>query len=152
MKANFGIYLIAASLAASCLHGQDRDPGQRLQEYLAYPDSRGSVFAQGTMDGVDYRKLLRGAIHKDRTSLVRLFQYTAHGQLMGEGYDSNADILRQLLRLWGDGAYSKVLAAQAPDVRSSVIGSLDYVWPGGWQSTSYPKTFKLAEHDKSVGG
>ena len=71
---------------------------------------------------------------------------------MGEGAESNADILRQLLRLWGDGPYSKVLSMQAPDVRTSVIDMLDYTWPGGWRSDAFPKTYKLAEHEKSAGG
>lgn len=143
----FATILFAAGV---CAFADERPPERELQSYLTSPSERGSVFAQGTLDGVDYRKLLRGAVAKEAGSLAGIFRYTANGKLMGEGAESNCDILRQLLRLWGDKAYARVLAVQSPKVRAAVIGALDYTWPHpGWKPTQYPLTYRLAKHDTS---
>lgn len=120
---------------------------QKLRSYLISKSEPGSVFAQSALDGIDYRKFLQGALAKDAASLTGIFRYTANGKLMGEGAESNCDILRQLLLLWGDAAYSRVLAAEPPEIRSAVIAALDYAWTHpGWRSEEYPLTYRLAQH------
>ena len=136
--------------ACVCAFADGRPPEGELQTYHTSPSEGGSVFAQGTLDGVDYRKLLKGAVAKESRSLAGIFRYTANGKLMGEGAESNCDILRQLLRLWGDKAYARVLAAQSPKVRAAVIAALDYPWPHpGWKPRQFPLTYRLAKHDTS---
>ena len=128
-------------------------PERRLSYYLAMPTARGNVFAQGTLDGVDYRNLLRGAIAKDSVSLSGIFRYTANGHLMGEGADTNCEILLHLLHTWGDTAYANVLAAESPKVRSAVIDALDYTWSHpGWQASEFPISYRLAKHIQRRGG
>jgi hypothetical protein len=143
--------IVTILLAAGvCAFAEEGAPERELRSYLASKSERGSVFAQGTLDGIDYRKLLRGAVAKKSASLAGIFRYTANGKLMGEGAESNCDILRQLLRLWGDAAYAHVLASEAPKVRAAVIGALDYGWHHpGWKPTQYPLTYHLAKHDTS---
>jgi hypothetical protein len=141
---------IAAILICASFHAIAGEPtaDQQLKSYLASKSETGSVFAQGTLDGIDYRKLLSKAVTKDADALAGIFRYTANGKLMGEGAESNCDILRQLLRLWGDPAYARVLAAEPPKVRAAVIGALDYAWPHpGWQPKQFPATYRLAKHD-----
>ncbi len=141
--------LILTSFSISCAAPAER-PGRRLSYYLAMPTERGNVFAQGTLDGVDYRTLLRGAIAKDPASLTGIFRYTANGRLMGEGADTNCEILLQLLHTWGDTSYAHVLAAEPHKVRTAVVSALDYSWPSpGWQPKDFPVTYRLAKHDTS---
>ena len=139
-----------AFLFAACVAARERSPDRQLQGYLATPSESGNVFAQGTLDGVDYRKLLRGAIGRDAASLAGIFRYTAKGQLMGEGAEANGDILQQLLRVCGDRAYASVLAAEPPKVRKAVIDALDYSWLyPGWRPSEYSLTHRLAQHEPS---
>ena len=141
-------FLPIALLIGGCASFAERSPDRQLRDYLAAPSESGNVFAQGTLDGVDYRKLLRGAVARDAQSLAGIFRYTANGQLMGEGAEANCDILFQLLRVWGDSAYASVLAAEPRKVRKAVIDALDYSWPyPGWRPTEYPITYRLAHHE-----
>ena len=98
-------------------------------------------------DGVDYRKLLRGAVAYDRASLRALFRYTANGKLMGEGADTNCEILHHLLEIWGDSRFAAVLSQEPARVRVAVIAAVDYDYPH-WRPTAYPKTYRLATHEK----
>jgi hypothetical protein len=137
--------LISASVYAIA---GERTAEQQLNSYLASKPEPGSVFAQGALDGVNYRKLLRGAVAKDAGALAGIFRYTANGKMMGGGAESNCDILHQLLRLWSDPAYARVLAAEPPRVRAAVIRALDYAWPDpGWKPNQFPATYRLANHD-----
>ena len=90
-----------------------REAEEKLRYWLQQPDLRGGVFSQGKLDGVDYRKLLRGAVAYDRASLVGIFRYTANGQLMGEGAETNCEILHALLEHWGDSRFAAVLSRQS---------------------------------------
>lgn len=138
----------AAWIGASLLSAADHTPEHQLRDYLAAKTERGDVFAQGKIDGVDYRNLLRGALAKDAKSLKGIFSYTANGQLMGEGAESNCDILRQLLLFWGDTAYARVLATEPPNVRCAVISAIDYAWPyPGWPPQKFPITYGLSKHE-----
>src|SRR4051794_7743044 len=94
--------LAVALLPLAFAHADQRKAEERLQWWLQQPDSRGGVYAQGKLDSVDYRKLLRGAVAYDRAALSRLFRYTADGDLMGEGADTNCEIMHGLLEHWGD--------------------------------------------------
>lgn len=142
------ILLVLVLAVVSTAIAGERTAELQLKEYLTDESYTGSVFAQGKLDGIDYRKLLRGAIRRDSASLAGIFRYTANGKLMGEGAESNCDILRQLLRFWGDRAFARVLAAESLKVRIAVIAAIDYAWPHpGWQPTDFPLTFRLARHD-----
>jgi hypothetical protein len=128
-----------------------REAEERLRWWLQQPESRGGVFSQGHLDGVHYRKLLRGAVAYDRDSLVGLFRYTTHGKLMGEGAETNCEILHLLLEHWGDSRFAPVLAAQPRRVRRQVIAEISYAWNyPGWQPTEFSKTYRLAPHRKIV--
>src|SRR6266567_8329552 len=108
--------------------GRERTAEETLHYWLQQPDSRGGVFSQGKLDGVDYRKLLRGAVAYDRASLAGLFRYTANGKLMGEGAETNCEILHDLLEHWGDATFAVTLSRQPMRVRTAVIADLDYSW------------------------
>ena len=126
-----------------------REAEERLRCWLHQPDSRGGVFSQGKLDGVDYRKLLRGAVAYDRASLAGLFRYTANGKLMGEGAETNCEILHDLLEHWGDATFAVTLSRQPMRVRTAVIADLDYSWAyPGWKPTEFPRTYRLAAHQK----
>ncbi|SRR6266498_2434960 len=126
-----------------------REAEEKLRYWLQQPDLRGGVFSQGKLDGVDYRKLLRGAVAYDRASLVGIFRYTANGQLMGEGAETNCEILHALLEHWGDSLFAAVLADEPNRVRRIVIAEIDYDWSyPGWKPTEFLKTYRLAPHEK----
>jgi hypothetical protein len=130
-------------------YADKREAEARLAYWLQQPDQRGSVFSQGKLDGVDYRKLLRGAVAYDRDSLVGLFRYTAYGKLMGEGAETNSEILHDLLEHWGDARFAAVLSRQPKRVRAAVMAELDYSWTHpGWKPTEFPRTYRLVEHQK----
>jgi hypothetical protein len=139
------------ALAATNALARERTSEETLHYYLKRPASRGDVFSQGKLDGVDYRKLLRGAVAYDRRSLIGIFRYTANGRLMGEGAEDNCSILHALLEHWGDSRFASVLKAQPLRVREAVIAMLDYSWRyPGWRSHEFPITFQLAKHQKIV--
>jgi len=141
----FALLLVPLTLA----YADKREAEATLKYWLRQPDERGGVFSQGKFDGVDYRKLLRGAVAFDRHSLVGLFRYTAYGKLMGEGAETNSEILHDLLEHWGDAAFAAVLSRQPGRVRTAVIAELDYSWTHpGWKPTEFPRTYRLAEHQK----
>src|SRR6266480_478032 len=130
-------------------YARERTSEESLRYWLSQPDSAGGVFSQGKLDGVDYRKLLRGAVAYDRASLVGIFRYTANGQLMGEGAETNCEILHALLEHWGDSRFVAVLSRQSKRVRRIVIAEIDYSWRyPGWQPTEFPKTYRLTTHEK----
>ena len=118
-------------------------------EWLKYWLRAGSdtVFGQGKLDGVDYRKLLRGAVAMDAKSLSGIFRYTANGQLMGAGADDNCDILHQLLIWWGDRKFANVLSGESLKVRSAVFSAIGYAWGfPGWKPNQFPLTYALGAH------
>jgi hypothetical protein len=137
--------LLFALFAVSCATPEN-DPGRQLRYYLNMPAEPGDFFTQGTLDGVNYRRLLRGAMAKDSQSLRGLFRYTATGQLWGEGGESNDDVLLQLLKLWGDAPYARVVAGESPNVRTSVVAALDNTWDRSWLAMKFPVTYHVAPH------
>lgn len=145
------VVLAIALLPLAFAYAGKRAAGDRLRWWLRQPESRGDVFTQGRLDGIDYRKLLRGAVAYDRASLIGIFRYTTDGQLMGEGAETNCEILKLLLEHWGDSRFASVLAAQSQRVRRQVIAEITYAWDyPGWQPTEFPKTYRLAPHPKIV--
>ena len=141
----FALLFVPLALA----YADKREAEARLKYWLEQPNQRGGVFSQGELDGVNYRKLLRGAVAYDRDSLVGLFRYTATGKLMGEGGETNSEILHCLLEHWGDARFAAVLSRQPKRVRTAVIADLDYSWTHpGWKPTEFPRTHRLAEHQK----
>jgi hypothetical protein len=130
-------------------HAGKREAEAKLRWWLQQPESRGGFFAQGRLDGVDYRKLLRGAVAYDRQSLAGIFRYTVNGQLMGEGADTNCEILHLLLEHWGDSRFASVLAQQPQRARKKIIAEIEYDWSyPGWKPTEFPNTNRLAPHEK----
>src|SRR5438067_13443171 len=141
--------LALSLLPLAFAHAGKREAEERLRYWLQQPDSRGGVFSQGKLDGVDYRKLLRGAVAYDRASLVGIFRYTANGQLMGEGAETNCEILHALLEHWGDSRFAAVLSCESKRVRKIVIAEIGHSWNyPGWRPAEFPKTYRLATHEK----
>jgi hypothetical protein len=146
------IAIVAAQASA-----RERTSEETLDYFLTVdyfedlPPRGGDVFSQGKLDGVDYRKLLRGAVAYDRRSLVGIFRYTATRQLRVLGAEENCSILHALLEHWGDSRFASVLRAQPLRVREAVIAMLDHSWRyPGWRSHEFPNTFQLAKHQKIV--
>ena len=136
--------LIVASVTVSA---REPTPEETLHHYLSMPLRRGDIFSQGKLDGIDYRKLLRGAVAYDSASLVEIFRYTANGRLMGAGAEDNSAILNALLHYWGDSRFAAVLRKQPVRVRLAVVAELDYSWSyPGWKSHEFPRTYRLAKH------
>jgi hypothetical protein len=136
-------------LPLAVTYAEKRKAEERLRYWLRQPDSRGGVFSQGKLDGVNYRKLLRGAVAYDDASLIGIFRYTANGRLMGEGAETNCEILHALLEHWGDSRFAAVLSREPKRVRRMVIAEIDYTWTHpGWQPNEFPKTYRLATHEK----
>jgi len=146
-KSRLPVFVIAiASVTASA---RDGTPEETLHYYVSIQPSRGDVFSQGKLDGVDYRTLLRGAVVYDSASLAEIFRYTATGHLIGAGAEDNSAILHALLHYWGDSRFSAVLRKQSAPVRRAVIAALDYSWRyPGWKSHEFPMTYRLAKHQK----
>ena len=144
------IALLAAAIFIPIIaHAGKREPEDRLRYWLHQPASLGGVFAQGKLDEVEYRKLLRGAVACDSAALAGIFHYTANGHLMGEGADTNCEILHLLLVHWGDSRFADVLAREPARVRKMVLTEIGYDWPyPGWIEREYPKTYRLAPHEK----
>jgi hypothetical protein len=128
---------------------RERTAEEDLRYYLNAPVSGGDVFSQGKLDGIDYRKLLRGTVAYDRPSLAGIFRYTANGRLMGEGAETNSIILHAVLHHWGDARFAAVLRVESTRVRKAVVAELDYGWGyPGWKSHEFPITYQLAKHQK----
>lgn len=143
----FFALIVLTLIQVSVAFANNLDAEKRLRWELQQPDSRGNVFAQGKLDGVDYRNLLRGALVYDRSALAGLFHYTTFGKLMGEGAETNCEVLRLLLDYWGDNRFASVLSRQPERVRTQVIAEIGYGWPHpGWQPSQFPKTYRLGPH------
>lgn len=141
--------VLVIALSCVCNAAESRSTArQKLLEYLDEPAERGSVFSQAALDHVDYRNILRGAITQNEASISCLFRYTASGRLMGEGADTNCDIIRQILILLGDKSFAKALKRETAKTQKSVISELKWTWAyPGLQASNYPLTFKLASHE-----
>ena len=97
-----------------------------------------------------YRQYLRAAVRKREAGLRQLFRFTDTESFIGAGAESHAAVLRDFLRYWGDREFSRALRKETPKVRQAVIWALDYTWPyPGWQETEYPRTHRLASHEKT---
>lgn len=150
VRASSSVIALLLIVCASA-YARERSAEKDLRYYLKAPASGGDVFTQGKLDGVDYRKLLRGAVGYDRPSLVGLFRYTASRHLMGEGAETNCSILHDLLEHCGDYRFAAVLGSQSVRVREAVVAMLDYSWGyPGWKPDQFPITYRLAKHEKIV--
>jgi hypothetical protein len=127
----------------------EEDPLERLQYILRHMDGRGDVIYQGNLDGFDYRSHLRRAIAKNPGALAALFDYTENGQLIGVGAEQHCEVLYNLLHLWGDGSFARVLRERSQHVRQRVVRWIDsqFLYPG-WPPHQFPKTYRLGPHDQ----
>src|SRR3954452_5487780 len=116
LSTRFAVLALVLSACTSS-RARERTGEEDLRYYLEAPVSGGDVFTQGKLDGVDYRKLLRGAIAYDSVSLAGIFRYTANGRLMGEGAETNCSILHDLLEHCGDSRFPAVLSREPKRVR-----------------------------------
>jgi hypothetical protein len=64
------VVLVLHLIVCSSVRAHERTAEEDLRYYLNAPVSPGDVFTQGKLDGVDYRKLLRGAVAYDSASLL----------------------------------------------------------------------------------
>jgi hypothetical protein len=143
--------MIGAVLVSSCVHPGPSPAGDpqaktELMEIANYPASRGSIFYQASNnDHFDYRKPLKRAMEGDAEALATLFRYSHTGTLLGEGAMTHMDVLRELLKLWGDKPYADVLKKQPLSVRESVGSWLNESWGpvGEWPEDRFPITRSL---------
>lgn len=95
-----------------------------LEENAQMEEYGGSIYAQAKADGIDYRPILRSAIGLDQKALTSLFAM----KFMGEGADTHCENLKDLMKLWGDDQFSKVVATQPAKIRGIVVSNIDYAW------------------------
>jgi len=108
---------------------------RQLEEAAQMEEYPGSIFAQAKWDKIDYRSILKRAIHLDEKALVSLFSM----RFMGEGGETHCENLMRLMKLWGDDKFSKVVASQPAEIRRLVVSSIDYASTHEeWRL--YPKT------------
>src|SRR5437763_16521415 len=100
LRAPSAVIALLVIVCASA-YARERSADEDLRYYLKAPAGGGDVFTQGKLDGIDYRKLLRGAVAYDRPSLVGLFPSTAPRHLLGEGEETNRTLLLDLLEHGG---------------------------------------------------
>jgi len=133
--------LIALLTAVSCsLASSEPTPSQieakrSLEENAKMEEYRGSIYAQAKADGIDYRPILRSAIGLDQKALISLFAM----KFMGEGGETHCANLKDLMKLWGDEQFSKVVAGQPAEIRDLVVSNIDYAWADP-EWNLYPKT------------
>jgi len=94
----------------------------------------GSIYAQAKADGINYRPILRSAIGLDQKALISLFAMKS----MGEGGETHCANLRDLMKLWGDAQFAKIVATQPAEIRDLVVSNIDYAWADPEWSL-YPK-------------
>jgi hypothetical protein len=127
--------VVSCSLASSEPTPSQIDAKRSLEENAKMEEYAGSIYAQAKIDGIDYRPILRSAIDLDQKSLISLFAM----KFMGEGGETHCEILKDLMRLWGDEQFSKVVATQPADIRDLVVSNIDYAW-ADQEWNLYPKT------------
>jgi len=117
----------------------------RLSKIAGWKEEVGSVYYQARIyDYFDYRTTLNKAIQGEPEALGSMFQYTSTGTLFGEGAITHAEVLGELLKLWGDEPYSRILGMQTESVRRKVVSSLDEFWGyPGWPAGRFPLTRAL---------
>ncbi len=115
---------LAYSLSASEYTPRQIEARRSLEETAQMEAHGGSIYAQAKADGIDYRPILRNAIDFDQEALISLFEM----KFMGEGGETHCANLKDLMMLWGDDQFSKVVETQPPEVRDLVIGSIYYAW------------------------
>lgn len=136
------------TVTAFHIYGKEESAKDTIEGVLNMKEERGNVLAQGRLDGVDYRKLLREASSKHTQSLVKLFEYTGNRSLMGEGAIENGEILKALLLYLGDDFYSTALKMSSAEAKRQVISVLDEEFGFHGYSKRCPKTYALASHER----
>ncbi len=138
--------IVAAVLVLSgSMATAETSPRASLRYALRHMAGPGDVIYQAGMDGFDYRFHLRRAMAMDRQALAALFDYTDRGHLMGVGAEEHSGILRDLLRVWGDDSFARVLRSRDPAVRRRVVG---WMFPySGQRSREFPKTYRVTPRD-----
>jgi hypothetical protein len=135
------ILIISLLTSATCfLAGAELTPSQiearrSLEETAQMEAYGGSIYAHAKADGIDYRPILRSAIGLDQKALISLFAM----KFMGEGGETHAANLKDLMKLWGDDPFAKVVARQPAEIRDLVVSNIDYAWADP-EWNLYPKT------------
>ena len=98
--------------------------------------------------GVDYRRVVDGAMRRDAGSLREIFWLTAHAGFDAASSEGNAAVLGNLLRYLGDGTFGSALSTEPIETRKAVQDELRYDFgleeSGGkdaWLVEWYPLTF-----------
>lgn len=106
------------------------------------------TIAVAASKGVDYRRVVDGAMRRDPGSLRELFWLTAHAGFDGASSEGNAAVLGNLLRYLGDGTFGSALSTEPAEIRKAVQDELRYDFgleeSGGkdaWLVEWYPLTF-----------
>ena len=142
MKRTFPFLLLCIAISTASA----KEPKPTAKSILEF----GGGDAPGTakLTKFPYARHLRSAVQMQDDGLGHLFRFTDSESFIGSGAESHCIALRDLLRLWGDREFARVLAAESPKVRSAVIAALDYTWPHpGWQPKEFPATYRLAKHN-----
>ena len=108
----------------------------------------GIAIDQAATAGVDYRRTLKKAYLGDSTALATLFRATPY--MDGAGATLNSGVLEDLLREFGDVAFSSTLAKQPRKITERVTDDLDFAFAMhdkqlDW-SRKFPATYRLGSH------
>src|ERR1044072_591024 len=93
-------FVLAASGCAS--RRSERPPGAGLTDTIATAHSA----------GIDYLKLTRKCLDRDKRALHQLFVFTRDGHLDAAAAQGHAVVLGELLRYLGDGFFGGVLSRE----------------------------------------
>jgi len=118
------VSVVTCTVAAAELSPTQVDAKRSLVRAAQTEEYRGGIYAQAKLDGIDYRPILKRAINLDEKALGSLLSM----RFIGEGAETHCENLLQLMRLWGDDRFSKVVAQQPAKIRALVVGSIDYAW------------------------
>jgi len=138
------ILIVLLTLSGCSLATAEPSPHQieakrSLEEAVQMEECGGSIYAQVKVAGIDYRTTLRSAIDLDHKALISLFAM----KFMGEGGETHCANLRDLMKLWGDAQFAKIVATQPAEIRDLVVSNIDYAWADPEWSL-YPKTLSTS--------
>jgi hypothetical protein len=107
---------------------------------------------QAAVVGIDYKRALARASAGNAIALSEIFKATP--QMDGGGATFNASKLRELLDLFGDCRFSRILGRQSRKTKEAVTDALDFYFKLNEQrrnwSREYPRTFGLGSHSRST--
>jgi hypothetical protein len=129
MRAGFRLLPVIVVVFAACASDTTAPVAQQRGFSIPFPD--GKFIAEpeenAQAGAPDYASVLKRAASRDRQALERLFAITAAGHWDAAGAEFHDSHMREILAVWGDTDFSRVLSRQPFGIRRAVGRSLS--WP-----------------------